>query len=257
KSKNDFLNYSRNDLEKYAIISIIGSRNKELEKGARNIISAIVGEKVINKARNEFYNNYKYLIKEITNAFNQGNYEKAINILKQTNNEAILDVINSVNYRDVNINSNIVKAVESKNPLDYDNRIQMACVYLPNGNGILEYCIDDRIKLIRYDIGNETLGSAICYSEDKKLLVDSIEGHRRFRKEEIFEIVYNDLIERAKEWKAEIVIFNKNAPNKTPREFIEYLKSKNLKEDKIEMKLDTEAYLEANEKVKRYVVKIS
>ncbi|MFH8039035.1 MAG: hypothetical protein QXJ14_03430 [Candidatus Aenigmatarchaeota archaeon] len=257
KSKNDFLNYSRNDLEKYAIISIIGSRNKELEKGARNIISAIVGEKVINKARNEFYNNYKYLIKEIANAFNQGNYEKAINILKQTNNEAILDVINSVNYRDVNINSNIVKAVESKNPLDYDNRIQMACVYLPNGNGILEYCIDDRIKLIRYDIGNETLGSAICYLEDKKLLVDSIEGHRRFRKEEIFEIVYNDLIERAKEWKAEIVIFNKNAPNKTPREFIEYLKSKNLKEDKIEMKLDTEAYLEANEKVKRYVVKIS
>ncbi|MEM4773116.1 MAG: hypothetical protein QW648_03865, partial [Nanoarchaeales archaeon] len=261
KNKNDFLNYSRNDLEKYAIIAVIGSRNKDLEKEAVNVISSIVGEKTVNRARNEFYKNYKNLIKEIASAFNQGNYEKAINILKQTNNEAINDVINSVNYRDININSNVIKAVESKNPLDYDNRVQMACVYLPYGmyieDGILKYCKDNRIKLVRYDIGNQTLGSAICYLEDKKLLVDSVEGHRRFRKEEIFEIVYKDLIERAKEWGAEVVVFSKNALNETSKKFLEYLSSKNLEKKKVEMKLNTSAYLEAKTPIRGYVVRVS
>ncbi|MEM5875511.1 MAG: hypothetical protein QXX45_03000, partial [Candidatus Aenigmatarchaeota archaeon] len=260
KNKNNSLNYSRDDLEKYAIIAVIGSRNKDLEKEAVNIISSIVGEKTVNRARNEFYKNYKNLIKEIASAFNQGNYEKAINILKQTNNEAINDVINSVNYRDININSNVIKAVESKNPLDYDNRVQMACVYLPYGSniedGILKYCKDNRIKLVRYDIGDQPLGSAICYLEDKKLLVDSVEGHRRFRKEEIFEIVYNDLIERAKEWGAEVVVFSKNTLNETSRKFLEYLSSKNLKYDEVEMKLNTSAYIEAERPVKGYVVRV-
>jgi len=80
------LNYSRDELEKYAIIAVVGSKNKDLEKEAVNVISSIVGEKTVNRARNEFYKNYKSSIKEIVNAFNQGNYEKAINILKQTNN---------------------------------------------------------------------------------------------------------------------------------------------------------------------------
>ncbi|MEM5832141.1 MAG: hypothetical protein QXT38_02415 [Candidatus Aenigmatarchaeota archaeon] len=253
------LNYSRDELEKYAIIAVVGSKNKDLEKEAVNVISSIVGEKTVNRARNEFYKNYKSLIKEIANAFNQGDYEKAINILKQTNNKAINDVINSVNYRDASINGSFVKAVESKNPLDYDNRIQMVCVYLPNGaekRTIFEYCKDDRIKLVRYDVGNQTLGSAICYLEDKKLLVDSVEGHGRFRKEEIFEIVYRDLIERAKEWGAEIVVFNSYTPNETPRKFLEYLGSKNLKEGIVEMELKTSASLEAGRLVKGYVVRV-
>ncbi|MBU5682440.1 MAG: hypothetical protein KQA34_01885 [Candidatus Aenigmarchaeota archaeon] len=261
KDGDNSLNYSRKDLEKYSIIAIVGSKNKNLEKEAIKIISSIVGEKTVNRARNEFYKNYRNLIREIANAFNEKNYEKAISILKQTNNEAIIDVINAINYRDVNINSNVVKAVESKNPLDYDNRIQMACVYLPYGarmeDGILKYCKDDRIKLIKYDIGNKTLGSAICYLEDKKLLVDSIEGHRRFRKEEIFEIVYRDLIERAKEWGVEIVIFNTNVMNETSRKFLDYLKRKNLEEKEIEMKLNTGAYLEAKKPIRGYIVRIS
>jgi hypothetical protein len=255
------LNYSRDKLMEYSIISIIGSRDKDKEKQAVNAISEIVGLKIINKARNEFYSKYKHLMKEIIPAFAQGNYEKACDILKKTENEAIIDVINAANYKDVDISSaRFIKAVESKNPLDYDNRVQMACVYLPNGascEDILEYCRDDRFVLVRYDIGNQTLGSAICYMENGIFLVDSVEGHRRFRKPKIFEIVYNDLIERAKERGASMVVFNKNALNKTPTEFIDYLKTKNLPEETVNMELDTEGYLEADEDgVNGYIVKI-
>jgi len=257
-SSLNYLKYSRDELMKYAIISVVGSRNKDLERQAIDAISKIVGHKVINKARNEFYSKYKHLMKEIILAFNQKDYIKACDILKKTENEAIMDVISSADYKDVDISSaRFIRAVESKNPLDYDNRVQIACVYLPRSRDILEYCRDDNFVLVRYDIGNQTLGSAICYMEDGIFLVDSVEGHRRFRKPEIFEIVYNDLIERAKERGASMVVFNKNALNKTSKEFLDYLKTKNLPEEIVNMELDTEGYLEADEDgVNGYVVRI-
>jgi hypothetical protein len=135
----------------------------------------------------------------------------------------------------------------------------MACVYLPSGarsEEILKYCKDDNFILVRYDVGNQTLGSAICYMKDNIFLVDSVEGHRRFRNPKIFEIVYNDLIERAREKKAKMVVFNINVYNETPRKFIEYLSRKNLPKERIEMRLDTDAYLEAKKDgVNGYVVK--
>jgi hypothetical protein len=254
----NYLKYSRDELMKYAIISVFGSRNKDLERQAIDAIANIVGHKVINKARNEFYSKYKHLMKEIILAFNQKDYIKACDILKKTENEAIMDVINAANYKDIDISSaRFIRAVESKNPLDYDNRVQMACVYLPRSRDILEYCRDDNFVLVRYDIGNQTLGSAICYIEDRIFLVDSVEGHRTFRKPKIFEIVYNDLIERAKYRGASMVIFNKNALNKTPEGFLDYLKTKNLPEETVNMELDTEGYLEANKNgVNGYIVKI-
>jgi hypothetical protein len=259
ETKDSILNYSREELVKYSVISIVGSRDKNKEKQAVDAISEIVGEKTVNKARSEFYSKYKHLLKDIIAVM--PDYSKALDILKQTKDEAILDVINSADYKNVDISSaKFIKAVESKNPLDYDSRVQLACVYLPrgaSGEDILEYCRDDNFVLVRYDIGNQTLGSAICYIEDGIFLVDSVEGHRSFRKPEIFEIVYNDLIQRAKYKKAKMVVFNKNAFNKTPQEFIEHLSTKNLLEEKINMKLDTEGYLEANENgVNGYVVKI-
>ena len=45
----------------------------------------------------------------------------------------------------------------------------------------------------------KTLGSAICYMEKDKFLVDSVEGHRTFRKPQIFNAVYQDLVDRARE----------------------------------------------------------
>jgi hypothetical protein len=255
------LNYSREELMMYAIISIVGSRDKERERQAIDAIASIVGRKVVDRARSEFNSKYKHLMREIVAAFRDRDYSKALDILKQTENEAIIDVINAVDYKDVDIGSaRFIKAVESNNPLDYDSRIQMACVYLPSGamkGEILKYCRNDNFVLVRYDVGNQTLGSAICYMEDGIFLVDSVEGHRRFRKPEIFEIVYNDLINRAREKKAKMIVFNIDVFTGTPQEFIEYLSRKNLPKESIKMRLDTDGYLESNKDgVTGYVVKI-
>jgi len=92
--------------------------------------------------------------------------------------------------------------------------------------------------------------------EDNIFLVDSVEGHRRFRNDKIFEIVYNDLIERAREKGAEMIVFNIDVYNETSRKFIEYLSRKNLPKGRIKMRLDTDAYLEAKKDgVNGYVVK--
>jgi len=260
-SSNDVFNCSREELMDYAILSVVGSRNKSKESEAVAAISAIVGEKAVNKARSEFNAKHKHMIKTVAAALNESDYNKALDILKQTKSEAIMDVINAVDYRNIDISSaKIVKAVESKNPLDYDSRVQIACVYLPSGavdENILEYCRDDNFVLVRYDVGNQTLGSAICYMEDGKFLVDSVEGHRKFRNPNIFGIVYNDLIQRAKEIGASMVIFNKSASNETPKEFLDYLEGKNLKKQIVKMQLDTDGYLEASENgVNGYVINL-
>ena len=141
----------------------------------------------------------------------------------------------------------------------------MAVVYLPNDyhDGIYNYCKDyySRNKdkgfvLVRYDIGGRASGSAICYMEKDKFLVDSVEGHRTFRKPQIFETVYKDLVERAKEKGARTIIFSKNGSNETPKYFIEFLRDKGLKEGSVEMKLDTKGYLEADKRIRGYVVGI-
>jgi hypothetical protein len=245
----------------YAIISIVGSRDKERERQAIDAIASIVGQKTVNRARSEFNSKYKHLMRDIVAAFRDRDYSKALDILKQTENEAIMDVINAVDYKDVDIGSaRFIKAVESNNPLDYDSRVQMACVYLPSGarrGEILKYCRNDNFVLVRYDVGNQTLGSAICYMEDGIFLVDSVEGHRRFRKPEIFEIVYTDLINRAREKKAEMIVFNIDVFTGTPQEFIEYLSRNNLPKERIKMRLDTDGYLEAKKDgVNGYVVKV-
>jgi uncharacterized protein YjgD (DUF1641 family) len=258
------LNYDKDTLLKYSIISIIGSRDEKLQNNARSVISEIVGQKTLNRAIHEFNYNFRHLKKPIIDAIKRGDLEGAYKILLQeagSKSEAIGDVLNAANYREVNIKGRILKAVESKNPLDYDSEVQICCAYLPSKR-IFDYIEDKNIVLIRYDIGGKTLGSAICYLEDgeheKIFLVDSVEGHRRFRKPEIFELVFKDLIERAREKGANIVVFNTSAYNETSRKLLEYLKRKGLEEGRIIMKLETNAYLEAKKKgvVIGYVVKI-
>jgi hypothetical protein len=258
------LNYDKDTLLKYSIISIIGSRDEKLQNNARSVISEIVGQKTLNRAIHEFNYNFRHLKKPIIDAIKRGDLEGAYKILLQeagSKSEAIGDVLNAANYREVNIKGRILKAVESKNPLDYDSAVQICCAYLPSKR-IFDYIEDKNVVLIRYDIGGKTLGSAICYLEDgeheKIFLVDSVEGHRRFRKPEIFELVFKDLIERAREKGANIVVFNTSAYNETSRKLLEYLKRKGLEEGRIIMKLETNAYLEAKRKgvVVGYVVKI-
>lgn len=260
-SLEDKLNdLSDTEIKKYIVISLLGSRNPSLYKEAFDVISSMIGEKTINKGRNSLYSKYKSNIADIIKAANEKDYDKAISILNKTNDEYIKDVTNVTERRKVLLEGNTMTAVESKNPLDYDRRVQLACVYMPKPvkNGITEYCKDDNIVLVRYDIGGKTIGSAICYTEGENFLVDSVEGAREFRDDGIFDKVYEDLLYRAKLHGAKRVIFNHSSFNETPRKFINFISnSKNLTEKKLKMKLDTDAYLEANENgVEGYIVDI-
>ena len=91
--------------------------------------------------------------------------------------------------------------------------------------------------------------------ENDAFLVDSVEGHRTFRKPQIFKAVYQDLIDRAREKGAKKVTFSDKGINETPRKFMEFIGSLGHKRGDIKMKLDTKGYLEAKkDKVEGYIV---
>ena len=105
-----------------------------------------MGEKTVRRARSEFKSHYRNKMKEIASYVEKGEINKAIGYLKSTKNEWIGDVLECADYRDTGFNRGkaVLNAVESNNPLDYDNRVQMACVYLPKSydDGIYHYCKD-------------------------------------------------------------------------------------------------------------------
>ena len=263
------LEMDKSKLPYLSIIAVTGSRDSAIDREAYDYISEIVGEKAVRKARNEFKSNYRNKIKEIANYVNKGEINKAIDSLKTIKNGSIEDVLSCANYSDLGFTNGkaVLSAVESNNPLDYDNRIQIACVYLPRDfhDGIYNYCRDYYSKekgegfiLIRYNIGEKALGSAICYMEKDKFLVDSVEGHRTFRKPQIFKAVYHDLVERARDKGAEKIIFSENCMNETPNKFIEFLGNSGLKKGNVDMKLNTEGYLEAVKgRVRGYIVNLT
>ena len=263
------LEVDRSRLPYLSLIAVTGSRDKALDKEAYDVISSIVGEKAIRKARTTFNSNYKSRMSEIVSYVNKGRVDKAIDSLRATKNESIDDVLGGVHYseRGFTRGKAVLSAVESNNPIDYDNRVQIACVYLPRNfhDGIYNYCKDyyskdkkDGFLLVRYDIGGKTLGSAICYMENDTFLVDSVEGHRTFRKPQVFKAVYQDLVDRANEKGAKRVIFSEGGINETPNNFIKFLGNLGLERGDIKMKLDTEGYLEAGEDgVGGYIVNLN
>ena len=251
-----------------SLIAVTGSRDKELDKKAYDTLSEIAGKKAVEKARTAFKSHYSSAIKGIAGYVKEGKVNEAIDYLKAVKNESIDDILGCANYRNSGFNrgKTVINAVESNNPLDYDNRVQIACVYLPQNyhNGIYNYCKDyysedkdSGFILVRYNIGEKALGSAICYMEKDKFLVDSVEGHRTFRKPQIFQAVYQDLVDRAREKGAKRVIFSEEGINETPKKFIEFLEGLGLKRDRVKMKLNTEGYLEAEKSgVNRYTVNL-
>ena len=256
------ISIDRSRLPYLSIVAITGSRDPAKYKEAFDTVSKIVGENTIRLAGDAFKASYKSRLGEIVGFVKEGKIGDAVKVLSDTGNEAINDVLSVSNHReDLTIlpGKNVLVAVESNNPLDYDSRVQIACVYLPRDshNGIYNYCKDERFTLVRYDINGKTLGSAICYTEGDKFLVDSVEGHRTFRKPQIFDAVYKDLIYRAKSKGCEKIIFSENGANETPKEFIEYLDSAGLKKGTARMSLGTEGYLEADrDGVKGYTVSL-
>lgn len=225
-----------NKLYNSLAISIIGSKDQKKEKEALEYLSKILDSKIIKQARIEFNSKYKNKLKEIIPLMKNGEFEKVIELLRSLDNDKINSVIYYANKENILKSNLILESVVTKNPLEYDSREQIACVYLPRSDKILDYCEDDRFVLIKYSLGGKTLGSAICYIENGNFLVDSVEGNRGLRKEKLFEIVYKDLIERAKESGCKRIVFNRYVMNLTPKEFVKFLRKKvGLKEINLRM----------------------
>ena len=257
------LDIDKEKLSYLLLIAVTGSRDKNIEQEAFNFLSKIVGESVVRKAKHSFNSQYKAkLIGDISNYVKNGDVNSAINLLKDTKDENINDILSVAGYKDGDLiiaGKNTVLSTQSNNPLDYDSRLQIACVYLPSDyeGGIEAYCKDKRFNLIRYDINGKSLGSAICYLENGVFLVDSVEGHRTFRKPNVFSIVYQDLIDRAKENRAKQIIFNTTGRNETPQEFINYVKKINFNKGNTKMNLNTNGNLEAKRSfVSGYIVNL-
>ena len=267
-NEDNTFNIDKDKLSYYSVISVVGSRDSVLEKEAIDYVSKIVGLKTIRRARDSFNSNYKSKLKETVEEIRNNDIDGAVKTLKDLNEKTIDDVLSVANYTKRGMSGRyLLSAVESNNPLDYNRKIQIACVYLPGeeeykagiGRYIRNYYTKDRDKgflLVRYDLNGKAIGSAICYIENNKFLVDSVEGHRTFRKAPIFDAVYKDLVYRAKSKGAKEIIFGTDGVNETARDFIRYLEESKdkygLRKEAINMKLNKNAYIETSKEKLHY-----
>jgi len=234
------LNLGREELVRLSVISILGSRNRTEQERAVKVIGQIVEVGAINKAKlalNTVYRKTKHEIFRSTNG--KPDYEQIYQTLAALGDEFVGDVLNAAEYRDIKAGRyEFVKASLSRNPLDYDGRVQTACVYLPNGKEIFSYCADKNVLPLLYEIGAEKVGSALCYVSGRTLIEDSVEGHRIVReKKEMFAIIYDDIVERAMELGMHRIIFSKAGINLTAQEFAAYVATKGLPTMKIGINL--------------------
>ena len=249
-----------------AVTAVIGSRDAEKKKAAQEYMEGIVGKHAVNAAFTEFSQRHKPLKRGIIDAIGNGDYKGAIAILRSSGSKAISRLMDAAeNERSAGpaaAGSRTVTAWESKNPLDYDSRILLACTCI-NGeyreSGMMNYCRDNNVVLVAYSFGSQACAMAICYLEGNILLVDSVEGRERIRNDAFFGVVRHDLEERARMLGADTVIFNKDVVNPTPKEFLEFLKRNGEKPGEVDMRLDTNAYLEAfdSNPVKGFIVKVN
>ena len=260
------IDFTEVEMKGYVVTALLGSRDRERETVAIDALKIVVGEAVTNKARTAMSTAHRDERRKIAGVFNNHDrseiekIEMAFSMLGQINDPAVLDARRAVGYKQALVeDAKYVRAAESKNPLSYNSAIQHACTYLPDPieNGIFEYCKDDRFVLVKYGIGDKTYGSAICYLEGSTFLVDSVEGNAVMRKNNIFEIVYSDLVVRASEKGAERVAFGTFPDgNVTALKFIEYIRGKELKIGPVRMKLDTKGYLEADGSDHLYILNL-
>jgi len=268
---------------KAAVVAIVGSKDKQKEAEARTIIRDIVGKPTLDRARNEFNLYLKHLLPDIIKLM--PDYASAAQLLavkamhasdpsgKPVQLTGIMSILNIryqqwnnyISYAKFTSNAKILRASETKNPLEYDFRIQEACVYLPNSEHILNYAENDKCVLVKYEAVTSknkavVIGSAICYVDKRKFLVDSIEGHPAFADYPIFNTVYEDLIARARKHNCDLILFGKNGLNQVPKEFINYLETKNLQQIEVDMDLPTnrdELYLETKKGEKAFALRIA
>ena len=242
--------------KRLAIIAIVGSNDPQRFEEAQKYIGAVVGYKTANAAFISFNGTCKKehpgLKADVIRLFNEGDYDGVFAALRKTGIEAISDVTYAAegvrSLGPAALGSRKIYAYETKNPLEYDSRVLLACTCI-NGiyaeKGMLNYCKDQNVILVAYSFGGQACASAICYVEGTTFLVDSVEGRERIRNDAFFGVVRKDIEERARLHGADTIIFSKDAGNKTPNEFLEFLRREGAAEGRVKMMLNTESYLEA------------
>ena len=141
----------------------------------------------------------------------------------------------------------VLVSVVSNNPLDFDNRDLMACIFLPNGEhreSIIPYTTDPRAMLIRYDNNEGTIGVAITLLDEKNkaLFVNSVEGTPALRRKEVIGIVLVDLTERAIQAGAERIIFMARPISTTATGFIAAMKAAHVPAYDDQMRFDISGF---------------
>ncbi|MDE1874158.1 MAG: hypothetical protein KGI04_03510 [Candidatus Micrarchaeota archaeon] len=257
---------------RHAVISVVGSKDKAKEANSVSIIGGIVGQSLLDRARTEFRTEHKDILPKMLKKL--PDYLKAAFVLasaverreqkRKEANEAkerkkrrssIPEVFNRLLFltnKAYLADLHGISAYETKNPLKFNNDVQKCCAYLPYKEDIIKYSTNDRCVLVRYEalvLRNKPLevGSAICYLDRGRFLVDSVEGTGAFIDPDIFKVVFEDMKVRAAAHGAEVLLFGKNGANKTPRAFINYLRSQGLREERVSMDLPkkrSELYLE-------------
>ena len=253
--------------KRLAIIAIVGSNDPQRFEEAQKYIGAVVGYKTANAAFTAFNGTCKKeqpgLKVDVIKLFNEGDYDGVFAALRKTGIEAISDVTYAAegvrSLGPAALGSRKIYAYETKNPLEYDSRTLLACTCI-NGmyakKGMLNYCKDQNVVLVAYSFGGQACASAICYVEGTTFLVDSVEGRERIRNGAFFGVVRKDIEERARLHGADTIIFSKDAGNKTPNEFLEFLRREGAAEGRVKMMLNTESYLEARRgRVNGYLIR--
>ncbi len=262
-----------NEYVRHAVTAVVGSKDKAREVNSVVVISGIVGSSLLDRARNEFRTEYRSILPKILEQL--PDYREAAHVLakavdhaelkrrevnetkegKKKRRSSISEVFNRLDFLTNKVyvtGLHGLVACETKNPLHFNNDIQKCCAYLPYRDNIVKYSSNDKCILVRYEalaLNQKPLelGSAICYFDRGRFLVDSVEGADAFIDPDIFSAVFEDLKTRAAVHGAEVVLFGKNGANKVPKAFVSYLRSQGLPEERVDMALPkkrSELYLE-------------
>ncbi len=255
-SKKFALNCPKESVKEY-VVNLLLSPEKAQDSGfSQNIVQ----EETIDRARKELYADASR-VSALERSINLQGYDSAFEAIREIDSGLINDVLALEKFYDNGPKKGLfIKAVESNNPLDFNDNDMNACVFPPfmaKSETILKYCADNRFLLVRYEFQGKPSAAAICYREKDAIVVDSVEGCKEIRKEENIRLIYSDLIDRAKNYGVARIIFNRDVQNKTPQEFIDYVKKKNLQTYTSTFALDTDAYIESHKELNGYVFEVN
>lgn len=234
--KSEYEKYATTQLMEYCVLLLL---KQDPKNEAKNILSEIVGEKIVARALNEFSAaKHNSIRKSAAILLEKEGYDKAYEYLQSrfANNEKIKDLLDAAQGRVLDVRKGKLTSVESNNPFDFNSRDLGACIFMPSGmmkESVVAYCTDKRALLIRYNIGEETAGTAVCLVNENVFFINSIEGSSEFRSKAIFGHVLKDILERARSKGFREVVFHANPSNGTPREFVNFLDEEGFSQIKI------------------------